>query len=362
MRIHQVVIGASPGDAVTSAALRTRNALRRWVDADVFGVHVHPSLEGDVKDLWDDYPRDGTAADVMILHVSIGESGVTDFVLRSPERLVLAYHNITPCHWFEAVNPEFARRLRDGRAELSALVASAEASIADSRYNAAELHALGAERVDVAPPPLDLARLADTTPDGSLVDGIVPPDAPLVLVVGQLLPHKRPELAVQAHHFLNVNHAPEAHMVLAGAMRQHQCSSAVVRHVESLRLTTCRPTGAVSDAQLAALYRRADVLLVASEHEGFCVPLIEAMTFGLPVVTRDFGAIAETAGGAALVLPSDAGAPELAGAVARVLGDDDLRATMRSLGLRRSQRFDKDRTVDGWVRALTGVLGAGSGS
>lgn len=360
MRIHQIVIGASPGDAVSSAALRTRDLLRRWVDADVFAVHVHPALQGDVLDVWDDYPRDGTPSDVVILHVSIGEPGVADFVLRCPERLVLAYHNITPCHWFQEVNPEFARRLRDGRAELPALVAAADAVIADSEFNAAELRALGAERVRVSPPPLDLARLAETTPDAAWVDELVPPEAPLVLVVGQLLPHKRPELAVQAHHFLNVNHRPDAHMVLAGAMRQHQCSSAVVRHVESLRLTTCRPTGAVSDEQLAALYRRADVLLMPSEHEGFGVPLIEAMTFGLPVVTRDFAAIAETAGDAALVLPSGAGAPELAGAVARVLDDEDLSAGMRARGQQRSAWFDKDRTVNRWVRALADLLATSS--
>lgn len=360
MRIHQIVIGASPGDAITSAALRARNALRQWVDAEVYGVHVHPALRDEVHDLWDRYPRDGRPDDVLVYHVSIGEPAVVDFVVRSPERFILSYHNITPASWFQSTNPEFASRLRDGRAELRTLVGAAEGAIAASGFNAAELVGLGIDRVETAPPPMDLERLSDVGADTSLVAHL-DPSAPLVLTVGQVLPHKRQDLALQAHHFLNVNHLPDAQLVVAGAMRQHVWSSAVVRHSESLRLTSARITGEVSDAQLAALYRRADVLLVPSEHEGFCVPLIEAMTFGVPVVARDFAALAETAGGAALILPPSAGAPELAAALARVLCDDDVADVLRARGRRRSARFEADRTLALWLRALTRLLSPGRG-
>lgn len=355
MRIHQIIIGASPGDAVTSAALRARDALRAWVDADVFGVHVHPALRGEVHDLWDDYPRDSRHGDVLVHHVSIGEPAVVDFVTRCPERLILSYHNITPPSWFESTNPEFAARLRDGRAELRTLVGVAEAGIAASSYNAGELIDLGLDRVEVAPPPIDLERLSEVDADSSLVDDLAPSDQ-LVLTVGQVLPHKRQDLALQAQHFLNVNHLPQARLVIAGAMRQHVWSSAVVRHSESLRLDTARVTGGVSDAQLAALYRRADVLLIPSEHEGFGVPLIEAMAHGVPVVTRDFAALAETAGDAALVLPASAGAPELATALARVLSDNDLADELRDRGRRRAAEFTAERTLASWLQALATLL------
>ena len=129
-----------------------------------------------------------------------------------------------------------------------------------------------------------------------------------------------------------------------------------MRHVESLKLSTARVMGAVSDAQLAALYRRADLLLVPSEHEGFCVPVVEAFSFDVPVVTRAFGAIPETAGGAALVLPCDAGPADMAEAMARVLRDEGVRAEMRRRGRARVQELSAPATLRSSVAALARVL------
>ena len=358
MRIHQLVVGASPGDAVTEAALRTRSALRLVADSEIYGVHVHASLAGNVRRI-EDYPRDGAHEDILIHHVSIGEPGLTDFVCRSPERLVLAYHNITPSRFFQSFNPEFASRLRDGRVELRLLAAHASAAIAASRFNALELESLGIPNVEVAPPPLNVGRLLDAEPDAGLVDEIAMDGQPLVLVVGQLLPHKRPDLAVDVHHLLTVNHFSQARMIIAGSMGQTMFGSAVVRHVESLKLGTVRVTGAVSDAQLSAMFRRASAVLIPSEHEGFCVPMMEAMSFGVPVVTRDFGALEETAGGAALVLPAGATAADLCEAVSRVLSDQALTEDLRRRGLERAAQFSPDATLAGWMEAFSRAIRPG---
>ena len=359
MRIDQVLVGASPGDAVTEAALRTRATLRTAVESGIYAVHVDETLKGEVGDLFADFPRDGDRGDVLIHHVSIGEPAVADFVLRSPGMVVAAYHNITPAHFFEATNPPFADRLRQGRAELAVLADRAIGAVADSTFNASELLAAGFTNVEVAPPPLNLSRLLDARPDTGYADSLAAEGA-LVLVVGQVLPHKRPELAVEVQHFLNVNHDAAARLVIAGSCRQQRYAEAVTRHVESMRLDSVHLTGPISDARLAALFRRADVLLVPSEHEGFCVPLVEAMLHGVPIVARDYGAIAETAGDAALVLPQDAGAPELAEATARVIEDPELRAAMIERGSRRGEEFIRDATPTGWLEALARVLRGGT--
>ncbi len=94
-------------------------------------------------------------------------------------------------------------------------------------------------------------------------------------------------------------------------------------------------TGTVSDEELVAAMARADVLVMTSRHEGFGVPALEAMSLGLPVVANDAGALPEVVGDAGLLV--DARDPyALAGAVARVLGDDDLRGALSAAGRARS--------------------------
>lgn len=361
MRISQLLIGANPGDAVTEAALRLQSAYSRIATSEVYAVHIHPALARRVRRL-EAFPLDGTADDVLIVHVSIGEPGVVDFVANCPERVILSYHNITPASFFEDFEPSFAARLRAGRWDLKNLARVAIGAIADSAFNACELEALGMTDVEVAPPPLHLRRLHDVEPDAPLTAELAAIEDPVVLVVGQILPHKRPELAVDALHLLNVNHLPGARMYLAGMFTNPTWSSALVRHVESLKLSTARVLGAVTDEQLAALYRRADALLVPSEHEGFCVPLIEAFSFGVPVIGRAFGAIPETAGGAALILPRSAGPAEMCEAMARVLSDRSVGVEMRRRGYERSVHFSADATLEASVGALARVLRRANGA
>ncbi len=355
MRISQLLVGAGPGDAVTGAALRLRDALRRIASSSIYAVHIHPALRSDVVDLHR-FPLDGSPEDVVIVHVSIGEPGFVDFVANCPERVVLCYHNITPARFFEPTEPAFAARVRAGRWELRTLAAVADGAIADSRFNASELEAIGMSGVEVAAPPLDLDRLLGTEPDAATVAELEGCSGPVVLWVGQVLPHKRPDLAVDALHLLNVNHQPDARLYLAGRYTSPVWSSALVRHVESLKLPNARVLGSVSDSQLAALYRGADALLITSEHEGFCVPVVEAFAFGLPVVARAYGAIGETAAGAAMVLPQEAGAPELCEALARVLTDDAVRADLVSRGHERAAELTSETTLVGFLRSLSRVL------
>lgn len=355
MRISQLLVGAGPGDAVSGAALRLRAAFRRIARSEIYAVHVHPALRGEVTHL-DEFPLDGSSDDIVIVHVSIGEPGFVDFVANCPERVVLCYHNITPARFFEPLEPQFAARVRAGRWELREIAAVADAAIADSRFNAAELDGLGVHGVEVAAPPLDLDRLLGVEPDAATTAELAGCPGPVLLWVGQVLAHKRPDLAVDALHLLNVNHQPDARLYLAGRFTSPLWSSAVVRHIESLKLPTARMLGAVTDAQLSALYRGADVMVITSEHEGFCVPLVEAFAFGLPVVARAFGAIEETAAGAAMVLPQDAGAPELCEAVARVCADDAVRTELVRRGRERAAELTPDATLSGFLRSFARVL------
>jgi glycosyltransferase involved in cell wall biosynthesis len=359
MNIDQIVVGASVGDAVTESALRIRDALSPLVDSAVYALHVDPRLEGHVGNVSRyPLPRHRSAEDVIIYHVSIGDDRLTDFVLSRGERLVLIYHNITPSSYFAHVDAEFSSLLDRGRRQLPALLERADAVLADSEFNASELRALGCDSVVVSPPPINLTRLLDVEPDPGIVERVTSRTGALVLFVGQLLPHKRPDLLLGAHHLLTTNYAGDSLLAIAGPDRNARYRDALRRYVDETAMhDTVWITGELTEAQLAALYRQADVLVTASEHEGFCVPVVEAFHFGLPVVARACGAIPETAGDAALLLPPDCShAAHLAEAIRRVLVDDALRSDLIRRGHERSRRYSLDRTLAGTLRVIRDVV------
>ena len=347
-------MSASAGDAVTNEALALRPALRTLGDSEIFARYYQPGLAGDVLPL-DEYarrspPTSAAGSDVLVVHASIGEPAVAEFLAGRPERIVLVYHNISPSAPFRPYDPGFADLLDGGRRELAALRPRVALALADSAFNAADLGSLGYDDVRVSPLVVDATALTRVEPDPATTHHLMTViDGPVVLYVGQLLPHKRPDLLVQAYHVLTTYLDPDARLVLVGPGRLPRYRAAVQHYVHELSLPGAWIAGPVSDAALAAFYRRADAFVTASEHEGFCVPVLEAMAFDLPVLARSCGAVPETAGDAALLVPPDEGPPLLAEAMGGVLGDAGLRACLVERGRARLDRFDPARSTDAFL-------------
>jgi glycosyltransferase involved in cell wall biosynthesis len=354
MQIHQVLVSASPGDAVTDAAFGYRKVLRRIGPSDVYAAYIHPQLEQEVHPLAL-LERSGTSDDLVLYHASIGEPGVARFLLDWVGRLALVYHNITPARYFDALDPAFAGLLSGGRLELAQLREKAELALAVSRYNATELETLGFRDVRVCPLPVDLDRLAELEPDPVVGQELADLDGPLVLFVGQLLPHKRPDLLVAAFHVLSTYLLPEASLALVGAGRTPRYANAVRRQARELNSRSCRIPGWQEPEALAAFYRAADAFVTMSEHEGVCVPLLEAMRFDVPTCARAFGAIPETVGGAGLVLPAEDDPVLVAEAVAELLTDGQLRSALVARGRERVSHFSLERAEATFLSHLADV-------
>ena len=356
MRVHQVVVGARVGDAITASALGGRDALRAHGPSDVFGLHVDPSIAGEVR-LLRDFPTD--PVDLIVFHASIGEPAVQEFLLTRPEPLALVYHNISPAEPYARFDPAFARLLAGGRAEIQALRPRVVLALADSPYNARELTGLGFDGVRVLPLAVDVGRVARVVPEAStlhhLREGI---EGPVVLSVSQLLPHKRPDLLILAYHVLVTWLRPDAELVLVGAPVLPAYTASLQRLVSELNLPGVWFAGAVDEARLAAFYRGADVFVSASAHEGFGLPIMEAMAAGVPVVATGCGAVPETVAGAGIVVPCDAGALLLAEAMDALLGSPDLRAGFRSAGLARAATMDPARAAAELVLQVESVVGS----
>ena len=359
MQIHQVLVTASPGDASTNSALELRELLRHVGPSEVFARYIHPDVADEIRRL-DDYDRvratTSSANDLLLFHMSIGEPKVFSFISERPERLVLIYHNISPAAPFMPYDPAFAGLLEEGRRELAALRDQTVLALADSQYNADELVALGYRDVRVARLIIDVDRLCAIEPDPEVAGWLDRIEGPVLLFVGQLLPHKRPDVLLKAFHVLVTYHLPTAHLLLVGTNRLPGYAQALERFREELNLGAASFRGSLSLPEWAAHFRRADAFVTASEHEGFLVPIVESFAFEKPVIARAHAAIPETLGGAGLLLPPEEDATLMAEAMAEVLTDDVLSKELVARGRERLEVFDADAARAAILEHLLSVV------
>ncbi|MYH71953.1 MAG: glycosyltransferase family 4 protein, partial [Acidimicrobiia bacterium] len=258
--------------------------------------------------------------------------------------------------FFDAWQPELAKSVARGRQQLGQLAALTVRGIADSEFNAQELRDLGIGDVVVSPV---LWQLSDGAVQAGLSDGEVAEDGGTVLFVGRLVPNKCQHDLIAAFAVLS-RFRPRSRLVLVGEASPPQ-------YLQSLKDLARRLdvhgqvvfAGKVSDKNLYQWYQESDVLACASEHEGFGVPLVEAMANGLPVVAYDAAAVAETVGDSGILL-KDKRPLTMALALHRVLGDGQLIQCLRDRGIKSAKRFDISVTREQMWIALKDLLDSGA--
>ena len=344
MQFNQILVSANPGDAITTSAYELRALLRQVGPSEIYSLYIHPDLEGDVKKLreFDTRRTSRLGEDIVIYHASIGEPEVTAFVASRPERLVVMYHNISPPERFLPFDPRKAGLLAAGRIELELLSDKAQLALTVSEYNARELLSFGFRNVHVVPLVVDIKKLLEVEPHEPTMHHFSALDGPVIVYVGQMLPHKRPELLIEAYHALVTHIHPNANLVLAGNHLLPKYSDYLETQVNELNLNRAWLTGAVPLNQLVAFYRSATMYVTMSEHEGFCVPLLEAMGFGVPTMARNIAAIPETMGDAGVLLPAEENPLLAAEAMAELIDNEDYRQILIQKGRARVEKYDPD--------------------
>lgn len=353
--VHQFVPTFEPS-AVGTHILEVRRVCRDqgW-ESEIFAEHVRPVFEREARS-YRDYGRGVRAGrdDVLLYHVAIG-STVADFVAARPEVLVLDHHNITPVEHFAGWEPDVVHGLAWGRRQLAQLARRTTLGIADSAFNEAELVELGYGRTAVAPIILDttaFGRDADADALGRLAT-----DDTVLLFVSRVAPNKRQHDLVKALAAYRRAYDPHARLRIVGPPASARYVEALRRFVADLGLAgSVDITGAVSDGELAAHYRTADVYLCLSEHEGFGLTVLEALHHRLPVVAYASAAVPETLGDGGLCLPVK-DAATVAAAVHRVVSDAPLRAALVDAGTRRLRLYDAEVARGAMRDALCSVVG-----
>jgi glycosyltransferase involved in cell wall biosynthesis len=355
--VHQFLPTFTPRDAVGNHTRATQQELRRAGCAGgIWAEHVNPDLLS-MAGPYRAFPRRrGKARQRALLHyhASIGTAGLVDFLVERPEPLSIYYHNITPASFFEAYDAMVAGLLRRGREELRRMAPRVRVALAASEYNACELRALGVEDVRVMPPYGEPSLASEPDPEylRRLREGKRELD---LLFVGRVAPHKGHRHLTRVMAALQGAGGTDARLFIVGAPGPRPYMAALRKLIERLGLQErVLLTGSLTEAQLVAHYRTADIYLCLSEPEGFGLPLLEAMRAGVPVVAYNAGAVGETLAGAG-VLVGTLDPLLVAEVVVRVGQRDVLRAELSRRQRLRAQELDefpRSEVLLGAVEAL----------
>lgn len=352
-RVHHFVPTFEPG-AVGNHIEAVRSALEaHGIGGEVFAEHVHAVMAGRAHS-FTDYGNGAAAApdDLLVYHLAIG-SVVADFVEARTERLAVWYHNVTPPEYLRPWEPRAAPGVVWGQRQLAGLALRASIAIADSTFNATDLVAAGYERPVVVPILLDFARFMEP-PDPATITRLraqqVSGGADL-LFVGRLAPNKCQHDLVKVLAAVRTAVDPQARLRLVGGAEIDAYAEAIRELAAALGISDAvELAGSVSPAELSAYYATASVFVSVSEHEGFCVPVLEAMAHNVPVVAYGAGAIPETVGDGGLVLSSKD--PTLVAAAVGRVTDERVRAALAAAGRQRLTEFAPERTVTRLLEVL----------
>ena len=349
MTVEQFLPAFHYGDAVGNSALALHRFLQeKGVDSRLVAMTCDECLRGQAVP-FKEYRLD--PASVKVLHFAVA-STLTDFFLGLKGRKAMIYHNVTPAHYFASFSAELARFTSAGREHLGRLRDCFDLSLGDSTYNADELRRLGFERVRVFPL---LVNLGDYGGAASLpYMDLLRNERKNILFAGRIMPNKKIEDLVKTVFFYKKFISPNVRLIVAGNARSLPKYFLAVQDLAARFYLTAEDvlfTGHLPTDEFLALYRLADVFLSMSEHEGFCLPLLESCYFQVPVLAFDAGAVAETLGGAGILF-RDKDPSLVAALLEQALENEPLRGQLRERAAERIASYRRQSDPQGLLAML----------
>jgi glycosyltransferase involved in cell wall biosynthesis len=343
--VHQFLPVFTAGDAIGNHVLRIRDTLRAaGYESEIFADDILPPMRKHARSFLDfKAPAGGPSGKGsvhLLYHLSTG-SRMASWLAEQTAPLAVDYHNITPPEFFDRWQPQAAVVQREARAEMRRLASSTRYGLADSAYNARELTEEGYPDTAVVPILVDFSDY-DASPDSATLTRLrrrAESGGAHWLFVGRVAAQKCQHDIIAAFATYRRLFDPRSRLSIVGGRTLLVYARALERLAVELEVADAVDfTDNLTFPQLLAHYRSADVFVALSEHEGFCVPLVEAMHFGVPTVAFASTAVPETVGDASLLL-ADKDPLTVAVAVGRVLTDDVVRKALIEAGHRRVEHF-----------------------
>ncbi|BCS31315.1 glycosyl transferase [Luteitalea sp. TBR-22] len=347
--VHQVLATLGYGDAIGHEVLGIQRVLRAaGYASEIFVQTADPRLEHltrDYRDLIDESSPDN----VLIHHFSIG-SRASRVAYALPDKMVLVYHNITPPEFFVDVHPLLVQLCYMGRRELGAYRDRCVLALGDSAFNTQELVEAGFPRTGVLPVVPSFTHL-EATATGTIADSF-DDGWTNILFVGRMIPNKKIDDIIRFFHAYKTRCNPRSRLLLVGSYGGFDLYFAMLQQlVATLKLPDVFFMGHVSNEELSAFYDVADLFLCASEHEGFCVPLMEAFHKRVPVMAYAATAVPATMDGGGVLFETKNPA-HVASVMQAILDDEDLVERIlasQDAALERLARQDFDGTLLNFV-------------
>jgi glycosyltransferase involved in cell wall biosynthesis len=347
--IHQVLATLGYGDAIGHEVLGIQRVLRNaGFESDIFVETADRRLEPFTRD-YRELIDASDSANLLLHHFSIGsKASRTAYAL--PDRMALVYHNITPPEYFVGVHRTLARQCFRGRRELQAYVDRCDLALGDSEFNRRDLETLGFPRTAVLPVVPDFSHL-DRAPDRFVADQF-DDEWTNIVFVGRVIANKKIEDLIRYFHAYHTRFNPRSRLIVVGVFSLFERYMAALQHmIAELDLVHVHFTGHVSDGELVAYYEIADLFLCASEHEGFCVPLVEAFYKQVPVLAYAATAVPSTMDGAGVLFydKEPSGVAEVMDAILSDSGLQEAVVAGQLSAVRRLQAKDFAGTLLGFV-------------
>lgn len=357
MKILQIVPNLYKGDAVGNEVLSIDRVLREaGYDTAIYSPDIDPRLKLKARP-FAIIPK-VLKEDIIIYHVAVANEALFTYIRSIHCIRIMRYHNITPPEFYRAYNDTAVYACEHGIEEVRAMNGIFDHCLCVSEYNAGNLKHYGyCCPMTVLPIVLSLSdydKAYDVKTYSRYNDGRTN-----IVFVGRVAPNKKFEDLITTFYYYRKYWDPKARLLLVGSYdRTDRYYLALQDHIKKNGIKGVVFTGHIPFAGILACYQAADVFLCLSEHEGFCVPVVEAMKFGKPVIAYRSSAVPETLGEQSILL--DKKDPvETAGMIHHLLTDDKLRQTVIDNQTIQLKKFDQQKTERRFLEFIQSIAAKG---
>lgn len=350
--IYQLLPTVSYGDAVSNDALAMSDAITEMgYDNKIFAHNIDPKVKNRVYSAQEFMPD---AKDIIIFHMSIG-SELSDRIKQlSNRRKIMIYHNITPEHYFFKYSSAAYNLCRNGREQLTLLKDVFTMSISDSNYNKLELKQLGYKKNKVLPIIINFDDYR-VEPDISILNNY-DDDYVNIVFVGRIAPNKKHEDIIKSFYLYKKYINSRSRLILVGSANGMDRYLQSLNHlIHELNLKDVIIPGHISFREIIGYYKIASVFLCMSEHEGFCVPLLESMFFKVPIIAYESSAVPETLGNSGIIV-KEKKYEVVAELIDLLVKNKELRNKIINAQSRRLSDFDREKIKKQFKQYLSEVL------